>query len=171
MLEIWDGYNADRTLAGVDIVRGGAFPEGIYHGVAEILVRHADGSYLVTQRDLSKESHPGEWEIGAGGSILKGENFHDGAMRELFEETGIRADRLELLYETSKIHENGIGALYSCYLCVTDIEKDSIVLQKGETIGYKWLSAEEIIMGSYVPHRMNDTIRNIIKNDGGVYEL
>ena len=22
MLEIWDGYNADRTLAGVDIVRG-----------------------------------------------------------------------------------------------------------------------------------------------------
>lgn len=168
-MEIWDGYNADRTLAGVDIVRGGEFPKGLYHGVAEILVRHTDGTYLVTRRDFSKESYPGEWEIGAGGSILKGESFYDGAVRELFEETGIRAGRLELLYETSKVHDNGVGALYSCYLCVTDADKDSVVLQKGETIDYKWLSAEEIVMGSYVPQRMKEALKHL-QNNGGVYE-
>ena len=52
-MELWDGYNADRTMAGVDISReeeeAGKFPKGLYHAVADIVVRHADGTYLVMQ--------------------------------------------------------------------------------------------------------------------------
>ena len=29
-MEIWDGYNKDGTLAGVDIIRGEPIPDGIY---------------------------------------------------------------------------------------------------------------------------------------------
>lgn len=160
-MEIWDGYNSDKTLAGIDIIRGGVFPKGLYHAVAEIIVRHTDGSFLVTQRDYTKESHPGEWEIGAGGSVLKGESFYDGAIRELSEETGIKADNLELLYEVSKVHENGVGVHYICYLCITDMEKNNIALQEGETIGFKWISPQEIIEGDYVPRRAAEAVKNI----------
>lgn len=160
-MEIWDGYNADRTLAGVDIVRSGAFPVGLYHAVSEVIVRHTDGSFLVMQRDFSKETHPGEWEIGAGGSVLKGESFYDGAVRELFEETGIRAEKLEKLYESSKVHENGIGALYTGYLCITNINKTAVKLQEGETIAFRWVSEEEILSGKFVPKRAADAIKSM----------
>ncbi|MBQ8296467.1 MAG: NUDIX domain-containing protein [Ruminococcus sp.] len=160
-MELWDGYNEDRTLAGVDIVRGSEIPEGIYHAVVHIVVRHTDGSFLVTQRDFRKEGHPGEWEIGAGGSVLKGESIYDGAVRELFEETGIRAESLEQLYEDSKIRENGSGAHYTGYLCVTDIDKNAVTLQEGETIDYKWLSAGEIIGGEYVPSHAVEAVKRL----------
>ena len=51
-MEIWDGYNSDGTLAGVDLVRGEPIPEGIYFMTVEILVRHVDGDYLLMQRDI-----------------------------------------------------------------------------------------------------------------------
>lgn len=160
-MEIWDGYNEDRTYAGVDIVRGEKFPKGLYHAVAEVIVRHTDGSFLVMRRDLFKDSCPGEWEIGAGGSVLKGESFYEGAVRELFEETGIRAEKLEKLYEVSKVHENGVGAHYTGYLCVTDTDKNAVILQPGETIGFKWASPEEIAGGAYIPRRKADAAKRI----------
>ena len=30
------------------------------------------------------------------------------------------------------------------YLCETDIDKSSVVLQEGETLAYKWVTAEEL---------------------------
>ncbi|MCD8187759.1 MAG: NUDIX hydrolase [Ruminococcus sp.] len=167
---IWDGYYEDKTLAGVDIVRGGKFPTGLYHVVSEIIVRHADGSFLVTKRDYAKESHAGEWEIGAGGSVLKGEGFYDAAVRELFEETGIRAEKLEKIYEITKVHENGVGVHFIGYLCVTDMDKNNVVLQKGETIDFKWISEEDIVEGDYIPQRKAEYAVKIINDNGGIYE-
>ena len=31
------------------------------------------------------------------------------------------------------------------YLCVTDVPKDSVVLQEGETTGYRWITQEELL--------------------------
>lgn len=163
-MEIWDGYNEDRTCAGVDIVRGKEFPKGLYHAVSEVIVRHSDGSFLVMQRALSKESYPGDWEIGAGGSVLKGESFYDGVVRELFEETGIREEKLEKLYEVSKIHENGVGAHYTVYLCETCMDKNAVILQEDETIDFKWIPAEEIINGAYIPQRKAEIVKKLIDN-------
>ena len=53
-MEIWDGYNRDGTLAGVDIVRGEPIPEGVYFLTVEILVRHVDGDYLLMHRSPEK---------------------------------------------------------------------------------------------------------------------
>lgn len=139
-MEIWDGYNADGSLAGIDLIRGEVVPKGIYHTVAEILVVHEDGSILVMQRDLRKPNYPGLYEASAGGSILKGEKSKNGAFRELQEETGIIAGELEFLSRFVKVDGKSI---YDQYICVTDCDKDSITLQDGETIDYKWLKQEE----------------------------
>ena len=165
-MEIWDGYTADKQLAGVDLVReeeftSDSFPKGLDHLVSDVVVRHTDGTWLAMQRDFNKAGHPGEWELGAGGSVLKGETAYEGALRELAEETGVRTDDLTLVSEVSCIHSNGVGVHYSVYLCVTDMDKDAVTLQEGETIDYKWVTTEEVISGSYIPERRVDVVKKI----------
>ena len=58
-MEIWDGYWEDGSLANIDLVRGEPIPNGIYHMVCEILVRHTDGDYLLLQRDSRKPNFGG----------------------------------------------------------------------------------------------------------------
>lgn len=139
-MEIWDGYLRDGSLANVDLVRGEKIPQGLYALVTHILVRHADGDYLLMQRDESKPNYPGYFEATAGGAALKGEDSLTCAMRELYEETGIRAEKLEFLerdiFSLDKAYDDTI---YDVYLCVTDIEKNAVRLQKGETMAYKWV--------------------------------
>lgn len=72
-MELWDAYDRDfKKIQGVTLVRGEVIPEGFFHLVCEIIVRHIDGSYLIVQRDKRKHLG-GMWEATAGGSALQGE--------------------------------------------------------------------------------------------------
>lgn len=139
-MEIWDGYMIDGTLANHDLVRGKPIPKGLYHLVSEILVRHIDGDYLLMRRDTQKSNYGGYYEATAGGSALKGEDKVSCAMRELLEETGIYSNDLQ---EISCYISH--DTIYYCFLCVTDCDKTSITLQKGETMSYKWISEKDFI--------------------------
>lgn len=139
-MEIWDGYDQNGALAGVDLVRGSPIPAGLYHLVCEILVRHTDGSYLLMQRAFTKPHYGGRFEATAGGAALKGEDPETCARRELMEETGIRAETL-----TRIGHFVSADTIYESFLCITDCAKDSVTLQEGETIGYRWVSEADFI--------------------------
>ena len=163
-MELWDGYNADKTLAGRDIVRGSEPPAALYHWVADVIVQHTDGTFLVMQRDPNKPLGGGMWEIGAGGSVLKGESPYDGAIRELREETGVRADRLILLAEQTEANNrhSGYNSHYSIYLCRTDMDKDAVTLQDGETVDFRWISAEQIIEERLIPRRSIELVDKML---------
>lgn len=139
-MEIWDGYLGDGTLAGRDLVRGEPIPQGLYHLVSEILVRHVDGEYLLMQRDPRKPNYGGFYEATAGGSALKGEDALSCARRELLEETGISAADLSQIGRYVS-HDT----IYYSFLCVTDCDKSSVILQEGETVSYKWIREKEFI--------------------------
>ena len=139
-MEIWDAYDEQGRLTGGELVRGQPVPPGLYHLVADILVRHRDGDYLLMQRDPSKTMYGGWYEATAGGSALKGETAPDCAKRELVEETGIQDFTLTQICRC--IHP---GVIYVGFLAVTDCDKASIVLQKVETVDYKWLPEQEFI--------------------------
>lgn len=148
-MELWDAYREDGTLAGCNLVRGEAIPDGLFHLVSEVLVRHEDGTFLLMQRDLKKPNYPGLYEASSGGSALVGESPYVAAIRELKEETGIEASRLEQIYKwVSK------DTIYYGYLCKTNCDKDSITLQEGETISYLWMNKENffrfIVSDKYV---------------------
>ena len=139
-MELWDAYDRDLNIVdGVTLVRGEPIPEGLYHLVCDIIVRHVDGTYLLMQRDTHK-SYGGMWESTAGGSALQGEMPLDCAFRELYEETGIKAEHLEEI-------ERDIDqkTIYVVFLCVTDCTKDSVVLQPGKTMAYRWVSKGELL--------------------------
>ena len=143
-MEIWDAYDANfEKIEGVTLIRGeeASIPKGTYHLVVDILVRHTDGTYLLMKRDPRK-NHPNMWEASAGGSALKGETPLQAAFRELKEETGVETKELT---EINREVMDSTHSVYVEYLCVTDCDKDSITLQEGETVDYKWVPADKII--------------------------
>ena len=140
-MELWDAYDKDfKKIQGVTLIRGEAIPECFFHLVCDVIVRHKDGSYLVMQRDKRKHLG-GMWEATAGGSALQGEDPLTCARRELREETGIVSD---CLTEIGRVLHYGHQSIYVDYLCITDADKDSIVLQEGETTDYKWIATKEL---------------------------
>ena len=137
-MELWDAYDSDfRKVDGVALIRGEPIPEGLRHLVCDVIVRHTDGSYLLMQRDMRKQ-YGGMWEASAGGSALQNDTPAVCAARELLEETGIRADHLEEVGRTTTR-----DTFYVEFLCVTDCAKDSVRLQQGETVDYRWVGAPE----------------------------
>jgi len=97
-VELWDAYREDGTLAGCYLVRGEVIPDGLFHLVSEVLVLHEDSTVLLMQRDINKPVFPGLYFASAAGSALAGESSYDAAIRELKEETGIDALKLEQIY-------------------------------------------------------------------------
>ncbi len=141
-MELWDAYDASfQLIEGMTLERGQEIPEGIYHLVCDILVRHRDGTYLLMQRDARKH-FGGMWEASAAGSALKGETALECAVRELWEETGIREENL---VEVGRVVHPRHRSVYVEYLAVTDRDKDSVTLREGETQAYQWATAEEIL--------------------------
>jgi len=157
-MELWDAYDRNcGRIDGVTLVRGEPVPEGLFHLVSEIIVRHLDGCYLIMQRDRWKHLG-GMWEATAGGSALQGENALDCAIRELREETGIGA---EGLVEIGRVVHDAHRTIYAEFLCVTNCDKDSVALQPGETSAYRWITLDELrSMPSWVlaTHRIQQFI-------------
>ena len=92
------------------------------------------------QRDPRKPNYGGFFEATAGGSALKGEDAYCCAKRELHEETGIDTGTLTNIGRFVS-HDT----IYENFLCVTDCDKNSVKLQEGETVSYKWISEAEFI--------------------------
>jgi len=141
-MELWDAYDCEGNLIEGTLVRGEPIPEGIYHMVCCVLVRHVDGDFLLMRRSSEKKMFPNIWEIGAGGSVLKGETAEAGIRRELLEETGI--DRGEFQY-ICRNWDHKDRYIYEGFYCVTDYPKDQIRLQAGETSDFRWLSLPDFL--------------------------
>lgn len=141
-MELWDAYTRDEIPTGKTLVRGEPIPDGLYHLVCEVLVRHIDGSYLCMKRALSKEAFPGYYEATAGGSALLGETPLLCIKRELREETGLVCESFTELWKNVFDEDH---AIFHSFLCTVSCGKDDIRLQEGETEGYRWLAEAEFI--------------------------
>jgi len=139
-MELWDVYDRNGTQVDGVLVRGEPIPKGLYHLVSCIVVRHLDGDFLLMKRSPEKKHYPNIWEIGAGGSVVQGERAEESAHRELEEETGITGG-----IWTSMGRYVEKDTIYEGFLCITDMPKNKVRLQKGETVDYRWETAENSV--------------------------
>lgn len=142
-MELWDLYDIDgnKTDKVWERQHGNYvnIPEGYYHLVSDILIMHEDGTYLLTKRHPGKDVYPGYWEASAGGAAQQGEDPEQCAYREMFEETGLKAESMELINRTVREYSHSI--IYS-YVAVVRGDKNAVVLQEGETTEYKWVDVK-----------------------------
>lgn len=139
MAELFDMYDIHRKPLGHTHPRGMPIREGEYHIVVQVCVLDKWGRLLLTQRHPDKTLAK-MWEVTAG-SVLAGEDSVTGAMRELFEETGLRVEKKQMILLFTRI-----GADYFLDSYVVRLNQDgesmNLVMQEGETIDYIWADAE-----------------------------
>lgn len=139
MTEYFDLYTADRRRIGRKIQRGAPIPHGEYHIVVQIMSVNSRGEILLTQRVPEKTSG-GRWEC-SGGCAVSGETSREAAVRELFEETGIRAYTSEISLEWSLVTDS---MLRDFYIVHKDVGLDRLVLQSAEVCAAKWVSFDRL---------------------------
>ena len=138
--EIWGLYDAARKPLGIKHVRGRHLRRGTYHIAVGIWTVNDERKILITLRSDEKKDWPGLWENTAG-SVLSGESSRQGAVRELFEETGIKVEEDELVLLGTEITRNAIG---DCYIVRKNVDIKDIVLQEGETADARWVTLDEL---------------------------
>ena len=47
--------------------------------------------------------------------------------------------------EIGRVVHDGYHTLFVEYLCITDCEKDSIKLQEGETVNFRWIDKSSLL--------------------------
>ena len=136
-MEYFDLYSINREPLGRKVQRGAPIPFGEYHIVVQVMTVNTNGEILLTQRVPEKTSG-GKWEC-SGGCAVSGETSRDAAVRELFEETGIRANPDELRHEWTMVTES---MLRDFYIFLQDVPLSALKLQKIEVCAAKWVSFE-----------------------------
>ncbi len=106
------------------------------HRSTYILVFNSRGELYIQKRTTTKDVFPGYYDTAAGGVVLAGESYEQGAEREIEEEMGIRGVPLTPLFDFYFEHEHTRlwGRAFSC-----------------QYDGEVFLQAEEVESGAFVP--------------------
>ena len=139
MIELNDVYDKNRKRTGRVHRRGTPWRLGEYGLVVCVWIYDGAGKLLLTMRAPEK-SFSGTWE-NTGGAARVGESSLQAIVREVFEETGIRADEKDfhLLGHTTR------RRLHFDHYCLRRTDPiETIVLQPGETVDARWFTFDEI---------------------------
>ena len=134
-MEFNDIYDENRQRTGRIHQRGTRWNPGEFGLVVCVWVYDGRGHLLLTRRAEGK-SFAGTWE-NSGGAAQAGETSRQAIVRELFEETGIRAaeEEFELLGT-----ERDRNTFYDFYCLKRQIRLADVVLLPGETDDVMWAS-------------------------------
>ena len=138
--EYLDLYDENGALTGEIIKRGDPVPKGRFRAGAEIFTVDGKGRLLVTKRHPDKHN-PNLWEC-TGGAVMSGETPLQGAVRELWEETGIKASPDEL-EPVGVLREDVKSGFMHGYLLKKAVRLEDLRLQPDEVTDAKWVTAEE----------------------------
>lgn len=138
-MEFNDVYDENRNLTGRVHKRGTPWQSGEYGLVVCVWVYDGRGHLLLTRRAKGK-SFAGTWE-NSGGAAKAGETSRQAVARELFEETGIRAEPEEFeLLDTDQDR----NIFYDHYCIKRQVALKDIVLLPEETDDVMWASYGKI---------------------------
>ena len=138
-MEFNDIYDADRKPTGRVHRRGKPWKTGEYGLVVCVWVYNDEGRLLLTRRAPEKTYH-GTWE-NSGGAAKAGETSRQAICRELFEETGIRAEEDAFVLIDTGMDQN---THYDFYCLRKNVPLEDIVLMPGETDDVQWATFQQV---------------------------
>jgi 8-oxo-dGTP diphosphatase len=117
------------------------YPERPFVGVGAIIVE--DGRVALIRR--GRPPLEGDWSI-AGGALELGETLREGAVREAFEETGLRVEPQDLLGVFDRLMRDAEGRVLYHYVLVDYLCKriGGELCASGDAIEAGWFTPEEV---------------------------
>ncbi len=116
------------------------FPEGCYLPVAGIVVINENDEILLEKRSIEKSRGAGKWGICAG-KVDFDETTIEAAIRETFEEIGVKFKENELRPLSTDLIKNG---RYTIYYVRTNLKESQYMLQKGEVDEVRYFKIDEL---------------------------
>lgn len=127
--------------------------DGDIHGTSHVWIvrKNEEGEYelLLQKRSANKDAYPGCYDISSAGHIPAGQDYLSSAIRELYEELGIKAQEEELVF--LGIHEGYSEEIFYgkpfknheisyVYLYEQPIDITKLCLQESEVQSVKWMT-------------------------------
>lgn len=123
---------------------------GLWHKCVHIWIVNGKREVLLQKRSAQKIMSPNKWTTATSGHLSAGDYNVQGAIRELSEEIGLRANENELKYLFS-VKESTINEekhvidkeLIDVFLMRKEVDIKNLKLQEEEVSDVKWFSYEE----------------------------
>ncbi len=140
MEEIFDIYTREGKYLGTSekSVCHSNHPKG-YHKPVWIWIINSKNEILVQKRAAFKKTFPNLWDMPSAGHVVAKESTIDGAIRETYEELGVKTTKEDYTFLFEYISD-ATYEIAQVYLLRLDLEIDEFSLQKEEVETIKWLS-------------------------------
>ena len=143
--ELFDVLDEDGRRTGETVTRDEAHAKGIYHRAVVLYLVNDKNQVLMQKRSKTLKVWPGCWDVTSAGHVDAGELSEDCAIRELYEELGIKVEPQDMryigAYRSNKIH----GTIHDChfnefFVAHKDVDTKDIKLQLSEVEQIKWVN-------------------------------
>jgi isopentenyldiphosphate isomerase len=148
MQEFIDILDENGNFTGIIKSRDEVHEKGYLHKTVHVWVVTSKNEILIQKRSAAKLTHPGMWDVSCAGHVSAGQTSKQAAEEELYEETGLSADKSELNYIVSiekkffkgKIKDHEI---YDVYLLNKDIDLKNLNCDPEEVEMLDLIKAED----------------------------
>lgn len=114
---------------------------GLLHRAVHVLVFNARGQIFLQKRSMKKDRQPGLWDSSASGHVDSGEDYDTTAVREVWEEIGLRLSAPpERLFKISACEETDQEFVW-VYRCESE---GPFELNRDEIDEGDWFSPEQV---------------------------
>ena len=114
-MEFLDVVDENGNPTGEVVSREKAHREGIPHRTSHVWIVRIKGGrlqILLQKRSDDKDSYPGCYDISSAGHIPAGKDFVESALRELYEELGVKAQPKDLVVCGQRIRRAELYVLF-----------------------------------------------------------
>ena len=115
---------------------------GFYHKPVWIRIINSKNEILVQKRAACKKNHPNKRCMWASWHVHAGETIVEWAMREVYEELGIKTKESDYKFICEYIVDE-TREIAQIYLLKLDLDINEFKLQKDEVAEVKWLNYDE----------------------------
>ena len=155
-MEYFDVCDENGEPTGETVERSAAHRDGIRHRTAHVWItreRNGRTELLLQKRSRNKDSFPGLYDTSSAGHIPAGAEPLDSALRELWEELGLRArpEELVLIGTDSVCYEKHFhgrrfrdNEFIHVYLYTGTVDERTLRLQEDEVERVDWFDLEEV---------------------------
>lgn len=138
-MEIFDLYDENFNILDNKMIRGTTNNKGEYHLVAHIWFKNSEGKYLIQQRNKTTDRIPYQWAA-TGGAAVSGDNSIKTAVKETFEELGVKFEEEKfILLKRYFCEDETANFITDLYIVKEDILLKDLKLDKVEVrdVAYK----------------------------------